>query len=211
MGEASNQKIVRNNLYEIDIIKFVESNTDIPVPKIIEIGEDYYKYEYIEGDTLEDVINDVDMSSICAQLKYYVDQMRNLKSADIRSIYSPINDEFAKADKSLSIKEFNSLISKNIRKTTSGYYTDYIQYMIKDDYSICFTHADLTPRNIIVKNNEVVGIIDWEMAGFYPEYWEYVKCSVVLWKSKWLKYINDILKPYPLEYGLFSIILQCTI
>jgi len=36
----------------------------------------------------------------------------------------------------------------------------------------CFYHADLGPRNIIVgEDGSVVGIIDWESAGFYPMFW----------------------------------------
>lgn len=36
-----------------------------------------------------------------------------------------------------------------------------------------FTHGDLNPCNIIVRDGKVVGIIDWEFAGWYPHYWEY--------------------------------------
>ncbi|KAI0369520.1 kinase-like protein [Pilatotrama ljubarskyi] len=39
-------------------------------------------------------------------------------------------------------------------------------------HRICFTHADLAPRNIVVKDGRLAGIIDWEFAGWYPEYWE---------------------------------------
>lgn len=27
----------------------------------------------------------------------------------------------------------------------------------------------------MIKNGRVAAIIDWEMAGWYPEYWEYAK------------------------------------
>lgn len=40
---------------------------------------------------------------------------------------------------------------------------------------IVFTHSDLSPRNIIVKDGLVQGLLDWDYAGWYPEYWEYVK------------------------------------
>ncbi len=36
-----------------------------------------------------------------------------------------------------------------------------------------FTHGDLNPSNIIIRDSQVVGIIDWEFAGWYPYYWEY--------------------------------------
>ena len=37
-------------------------------------------------------------------------------------------------------------------------------------------HNDLTPRNILIdNNNNVSGIIDWEFSGAYPIYYEYYK------------------------------------
>jgi Phosphotransferase enzyme family len=30
-----------------------------------------------------------------------------------------------------------------------------------------FTHNDFTPSNCIVDNNKIVGLVDWEMAGFF--------------------------------------------
>jgi hypothetical protein len=47
----------------------------------------------------------------------------------------------------------------------------------KDDsaYKLKFTHADIALRNIRVKDGKIAGIIDWEFAGWYPEYWEYTK------------------------------------
>lgn len=45
-----------------------------------------------------------------------------------------------------------------------------------------FTHGDLAPRNIMVDTDaagdwKVTGIVDWEEAGFDPEYWEAVKAT----------------------------------
>jgi len=45
----------------------------------------------------------------------------------------------------------------------------------KADHRLCFTHADLHFANIIVKDDKLAGIIDWECAGWYPEYWEWTQ------------------------------------
>jgi hypothetical protein len=42
-----------------------------------------------------------------------------------------------------------------------------------------FTHADLAPRNIIVyydndRNIQITGIVDWDAAGWYLGYWDYI-------------------------------------
>lgn len=42
-----------------------------------------------------------------------------------------------------------------------------------------FTHGDIAPRNIMVDESlQITGIIDWEAAGWYPDYWEYIN----IWK-----------------------------
>lgn len=38
-----------------------------------------------------------------------------------------------------------------------------------DETELGFAHNDLTPDNIIVKDDKIVGIIDWEMAGFFGD------------------------------------------
>nr|OQO21890.1 hypothetical protein B0A51_10982 [Rachicladosporium sp. CCFEE 5018] len=45
----------------------------------------------------------------------------------------------------------------------------------KEMYCV-LTHADLAPRNIILRSNDGEPvIIDWEFAGWWPEYWERIK------------------------------------
>jgi thiamine kinase-like enzyme len=52
---------------------------------------------------------------------------------------------------------------------------DALSSKMRSDHGIRFTHADLSPRNIVVKDGNIQGIVDWEFSGWYPEYWEYVK------------------------------------
>lgn len=37
------------------------------------------------------------------------------------------------------------------------------------------THGQLNPKNILIRDGRVVGLLDWSESGFYPEWWEYVK------------------------------------
>ncbi|WPH03539.1 kinase-like protein [Acrodontium crateriforme] len=43
----------------------------------------------------------------------------------------------------------------------------------QDWSGLTFTHGDLSSLDILVRGEEVVGIVDWETAGWYPSYWEY--------------------------------------
>ncbi|KAI1311832.1 kinase-like domain-containing protein [Xylaria venustula] len=43
-----------------------------------------------------------------------------------------------------------------------------------------FSHSDLHEGNIMVKDGKFTGLIDWELAGFYPVWWDYVNCCELL-------------------------------
>ncbi|QSS61133.1 PKc-like superfamily domain-containing protein [Histoplasma capsulatum] len=45
------------------------------------------------------------------------------------------------------------------------------------------THGDLTFCNIIVKDGNLAGILDWENAGYFPVWWEYVAATIGLDKE----------------------------
>ena len=63
-----------------------------------------------------------------------------------------------------------------------------------------FTHGDLNPSNILVRGNQVVGLIDWEFSGWYPHYWEYTAAwyGNRIYKS-WQDAIPRFLDPYQEE------------
>ena len=49
-----------------------------------------------------------------------------------------------------------------------------------DDHRIVLSHGDLNPKNIILLDERdgsvsISSIIDWEMGGCYPEYWDALK------------------------------------
>ncbi|GKZ29632.1 hypothetical protein AbraIFM66950_005786 [Aspergillus brasiliensis] len=59
-------------------------------------------------------------------------------------------------------------------------------------HAIHFTHGDLNPRNILVENGRISGIVDWENAGWFPEYWEYTKAHYcVRYVMRWLVDVVD--------------------
>ena len=41
------------------------------------------------------------------------------------------------------------------------------------EHRTVFTHGDLALHNVLVHEGHVTGFIDWESAGWYPEYWEF--------------------------------------
>ncbi|KAI0483120.1 hypothetical protein GGR56DRAFT_623020 [Xylariaceae sp. FL0804] len=48
--------------------------------------------------------------------------------------------------------------------------------MHRSAHDILFTHGDISMRDLLVDaHGRLSGIVDWEMAGWYPGYWEYMK------------------------------------
>jgi hypothetical protein len=68
---------------------------------------------------------------------------------------------------------------------------------------IVFTHGDLRPDNIMVAlgdNNQymISGILDWEYSGFYPDYYESVRCTNCLSpyeENDWFLYLPECVSP----------------
>ncbi|OAS99321.1 uncharacterized protein BDCG_16063 [Blastomyces dermatitidis ER-3] len=68
-------------------------------------------------------------------------------------------------------------------------------------YRVFFTHADLKPGNVLVHSGRLSGFVDWEFAGWYPEYWEYSKaCYVVYGWQLWLETMKKAFPEYPDEW-----------
>lgn len=50
-------------------------------------------------------------------------------------------------------------------------------YMLPRSDCSVFTHMDIAPRNTMVdEGDKVTGLLDWEYAGLYPDYWVYATC-----------------------------------
>ena len=76
-------------------------------------------------------------------------------------------------------------------------------------HNIVFTHADFRPTNVIVKDGHVAGIIDWEMAGWYPEHWEFVNVFYVWrWQNDWGTHLLEIMQPYYCEQAIHARLVQ---
>lgn len=96
-------------------------------------------------------------------------------------------------------------------ETVSHLYTDLLRGLLPASPVACvFSHGDLRPANIMVSQAHegpwtVVGIIDWESSGFYPEYWDAVKATNNLTTREqwdWYEFLPTQLSPrrYPTHW-----------
>jgi aminoglycoside phosphotransferase (APT) family kinase protein len=64
-------------------------------------------------------------------------------------------------------------------------------------------HGDLAPQNIIVQEGKIVAIIDWETAGWFPEYWEYTQAWESAWRwQEWRTRLGEFLDVYEAELDI---------
>ena len=201
---------------EAETMKFIASNTTVPVPKVFDVykSEDgivSITMEYIDGDNLEKIWKELSQEqklAIAEQLRGFICQLRELKGDYIGSINGgqalDLRIQEIRGGPFTSEAEFNNFLLSGIFPRIPRIYRDIAQRSLQTDHDIVFTHADLAPRNIMVKDGCIVAIIDWECAGWYPEYWEYLKAfHNVDMASDWVEFVPHIF-PRAYEKELIS-------
>lgn len=171
---------------------------------------------YIPGETLSSLLPTMDeakMSSIAYEVKEQVDKLRSLAHEGYigsvnrgacldplfgRSIPGPGPFESEEA-----MNEF--LINDIYRDAYPSWKYRIGGLMNGAKHEIYFTHGDLVPRNIIIKNGHLSGIVDWEMAGWYPAYWEFVRASMHRGNDIWYEHVEKIVSP---DYNHWLLYLQ---
>lgn len=60
-----------------------------------------------------------------------------------------------------------------------------------------FTHGDLHPGNIIVRADGTFVLVDWGLAGFWPEYWEFYRTmSSHPCRASWERMVEKFVPPF---------------
>ncbi|KAG7146558.1 hypothetical protein HYQ46_004644 [Verticillium longisporum] len=73
---------------------------------------------------------------------------------------------------------------------------------VLDSQASVFTHGDFQRKNIMIAEDGAVVIIDWELAGWYPVYFEYaLAMSTSFFIDDWHSWIPQILDEYLNEYA----------
>ncbi|KAI3323382.1 kinase-like protein [Xylariaceae sp. AK1471] len=210
-------------LAEAETMKFVRSNTSIPVPEVYnaytdeESGHTRIIMEFIEGIELKeawDTYSAEEKELVVAQLQGYMEELRQFKGSFIGAIDgSWCDDHFFDGDRGgygpfKDEDEFNAGIVKALKQGKSRVHVDvtcdiFLETM--KGHEIVLTHNDFAPRNILVQGSNVIAILDWELAGYYPEYWEYCKAMRrPEWNSGWIRErtLDRILKPWLKELSV---------
>lgn len=156
--------------------------------------------EYIRGVTLENIyptLTDWDKRAVVAQLGTFLTTMRSavLSPPENMRIQSclggPVTDVvFTNTNTELmipldTVQQFSQYFMEYVQRPCRNVVVnrDTASIKLPDTGNIVLTHGNLLRSNIIVippfpdlgLGPMVVGIINWENAGWYPDYWEYSK------------------------------------
>ncbi|GMG04170.1 unnamed protein product [Aspergillus oryzae var. brunneus] len=71
--------------------------------------------------------------------------------------------------------ETSDFTSYSIPEHTSSDTRNAIPPVLSRPYRSFFSHAALHSTNILISQGRLSGIVDWECAGYFPEYWESTK------------------------------------
>lgn len=165
----------------------------VPVPSVLDVYQDpettwwVILMSKVDGDSLDiqwDVLTEQDKESVIQSLKPITERLRSGKTSRcIGSVdMTGITDALFLSRYSgpfVNEAEFTAGLIQSLSARQEGAWMQLLSQLLMSmpyhgDESI-FTHGRLNPQNILVRDGEVVAILDWGEAGYYPRYWETVK------------------------------------
>ncbi|KAI0146249.1 kinase-like protein [Xylariaceae sp. FL1272] len=152
--------------------------------------------------TLDERRNAIQMSCVQGQT---LDKMRALEpppdlvgGCGSTSFRHPRAFDFAESPSMKNETALNDWLLSDMFKLTPSSIRGAFRATLRADHRIVFTDGDLGQRNIMVQDGKIMGLIDWEFAGWFPEYWEYVLFLKQLQDhADWREYATTIFsQPY---------------
>ena len=179
---------------EAATLKFINQHTDVLAPQLygvrIQIGKVFDEdgdtgeqrpqtcifMSYIPGDPLSSLLPNMDDSIISHIISEVKDQVEKLRSLDDEGYIGSVNrgvclDPLFRPGGQgghgpfESEGDMNDFLVQNQYKQSSSRKYHMRKAMNRTRHKIYFTHGDLMPRNIIVKDGHLSGIVDWQNAG----------------------------------------------
>lgn len=207
------------SLIEAATMRFVAENTSLPVPKVycsfVRKKRVYIVMERIRGEEIPKAwgkLSERSRQKIFAQLRRMFQELRAPKPPPDTGVGNCISGSLhdSRIPQSAprfgpfhSIQEFHQWFRNYLQSPDNIQDRDIKEMIAKQDEPWplpVFTRGDLNPFNILVRGDDVVGIIDWEFSGWYPHYWEYTSawCGNIT-RTEWQDQIGKFLDPFPAE------------
>ncbi|OAA61203.1 Protein kinase-like domain protein [Niveomyces insectorum RCEF 264] len=220
--QVSAHRIIKGPCYpcELEALLYVRQHTTIPVPRVHRTypasdGRIYIEMELVKGVSLAELwlqtgLADDAKTAIMADLHDAVAQLRSLPPPAQQDMVASASTQAGVSDGRIGPETYGPFASHDTFHTflrggiplasTQKTYGDAVFQAHARHYKTHFTHADLVPRNIIIRNDRIAAIVDWGFAGWYPEYWEYTKIHFDAFvRPDWYKAVKEAIPPYDAE------------
>ncbi|KAI1122058.1 kinase-like protein [Nemania abortiva] len=207
---------------EAEAMEFVRKNTSLPVPAVYEIqvgpetGLSSLTMEEMPERQLGQAwpnMSDAARSHTISMLKQHLAQLHDLRPPSpgwVGSCFGgPAYDHrltnLTTCGPFNSVGAFHDFLVAPVRDCPEPDLADSYRVRLSDHHNIVFTHADISEENILVNETtgNVTGILDWEMAGYWPSWWEYRKALYSARNKEWWRTIvGQIMVEYTNEAEL---------
>lgn len=198
---------------EFQALRMVQQYTHIPAPRGIDViqyrGSSYLLMTGVPGRGIGQMLHtmtDKQLDLVAQDLRDYTTELRQIPNNTGSEFLTcntlgggildwRIGDSQRKELKFRSVNDFNKFLIDDLPIDKKGWKLIDKAHSAKHD--TVFTHADLNLRNILVDDTgRISAIVDWECAGWYPEYWEYTKMHfTVRFTPRWLVDVVDQIFP----------------
>ncbi len=187
------RRVTKNEAVALALVKH---HTGIPVPELYQatffvkdgLTNCALLMEKVEGISLEAVWDKLDDNTkirICKDIWNVVAELQQIpKPPEFCHLYQCgahgsasidvlLQDVHSSSQPILYDEALRARIYQRYIHFNGRLFKDTLPSMLPRSDASVFTHGDLTPRNIMVDQGRITGVIDWEDSGWYPDYWEY--------------------------------------
>ncbi|GAW23523.1 hypothetical protein ANO14919_130830 [Xylariales sp. No.14919] len=202
------ERLTSSRTYEAENLRFLKTHTKLPIPTLMHEWTEDDRYftitTRVEGETLEKAwpkLTSDEKERIATQVADHLRELRGLTSERIETVEGkPLyGDGMFPSQKLISSDDeiFDELFH-NLKDVDQS-----LLQQLRDHMPVCtpytFTHADLTACNIIVKDGQFSGFIDFEYSGFFPVWFEFVGLRNGFGKDdrEWKQLLSQKVTQYP--------------
>jgi aminoglycoside phosphotransferase (APT) family kinase protein len=206
---------------EAQAMRIVKLHTNIPVPEVMDVVGDYIIMTRLPGDPLGTVfkyMDDEQVEEIQHSLATIVQQLRDIPSDAEGVVSGPLPTmpccDLNRVDEIEfgpfpDVPAFHYYLYKQIDPRKADSIRETAALVHQRPYRVFFTHGDLNLRNILFKNGQVTGVVDWTCSGWYPEYWEigkalYVHHNFQKWEDLWMAVLPGYERELDLEREMWN-------
>ncbi|PFH61723.1 hypothetical protein XA68_16444 [Ophiocordyceps unilateralis] len=214
------------NLAEAYALRFVSRHTSIPVPKVhcafVYKGKTYIVMSKIRGQMLRNGW----LSRPQESKKKILEQLSRML-AELRSVPRPAGvgvsnvnggpfedcrlPSQARRSPYATTRNFHQALANDLDPDVEygnlgPDVAELLCFYRESRHDLVLTHGDLSSLNILARGDQVVGIVDWETAGWFPSYWEYTCAKYVNpYNTFWEQEVDHFLPSLPHELRMESI------